>query len=182
MIADSKHPRFTVEQYLEWESHQEIRHEYIDGETYAITGGTIPHNLIALNLYTLLRPHLRQKGCRAFVADVKVPISSKGPYYYPDIIVSCDERDRAAIKLIQYPTLIVEVLAPGTENYDRGGKFAQYRKLSTLQEYVLIESEQVSVECYRRGEKQRWIYEPFTTGDTITLGEYWIFLCDRFAV
>jgi Uma2 family endonuclease len=169
MIAHSKQPKITVEEYLEWESLQEIRHEYVDGEVFGMTGGTIPHNLIALNLYTLLRPHLHQKGCRAFVADVKVPISNQGPYYYPDLLVSCDERDRTAIKLIQYPTLIVEVLSPGTENYDRGGKFAQYRKLSTLQEYVLIESERVSVECYRRSENQRWIYEPFTTGDTIIL-------------
>ncbi len=125
--------------------------------------------MIALNLYTLLRPHLRQRGCRAFVADVKVPIDSKGPYYYPDVIVSCDERDRSAIKLIQYPLLIVEVLSPGTEAYDRSEKFAQYRKLSTLQEYVLVESERVSVECYRRGEKRQWIYEPFVAGDTLTL-------------
>jgi Uma2 family endonuclease len=169
MIAHSKHPKITVEDYLEWESHQEVRHEYVDGEVFAMTGGTIPHNLVSLNLYTLLRPHLRQGGCRAFVADVKVPISSKGPYYYPDVIVSCDERDRPAVKLIQYPMLIVEVLSPGTETYDPSEKFAQYRKLSTLQEYVLVESERVSVECYRRRENRQWIYEPFTTGDILTL-------------
>ncbi|MGI0488856.1 Uma2 family endonuclease [Pantanalinema rosaneae CENA516] len=168
MIATPHLPQITVEEYLDWEPRQEIRHEYWDGEVIAMTGGTIPHNDIALNLYTALRPHVRVRGCRVNVADVKVQVSPT-LYFYPDLLVSCDTRDQAAMKLIQFPKLIVEVLSPSTASSDRGDKFRAYHKLSSLQEYVLIDSEAVSVECYRRSERRRWIYEPYTEGDTILL-------------
>jgi Uma2 family endonuclease len=168
MIAPPEPLKMTVEAYLDWESHQDLRHEYINGNVFAMTGGTIPHNDIALNLYTALRPHLRSRGCRINVADVKVQVTST-LYLYPDLMVSCDERDRNAIKAVQYPKLIVEVLSPGTETYDRKDKFALYRKLSTLEEYVLVDSESMSVECYQRSSDRRWIYEPYTADDTIAL-------------
>jgi Uma2 family endonuclease len=159
----------TAEEYLVWESHQECRHEYIDGEIVAMTGGTVPHNDIAVNLLLVIGSHVRAQGCRINLADVKVPIPSTGNYFYPDLVVSCDERDRTAIKLIQFPLLIVEVLPPGTEGKDRGTKFKQYGTLSSLQEYVLIDSESISVECYRRGEGRMWLYSPYAEGDTIAL-------------
>lgn len=168
MIATPHPQRMSAEEYLEWETLQNIRHEYLNGEVFAMTGGTIPHNDIALNLYTALRPHLRPKGCRINVADVKVQVTPT-IYFYPDLVVSCDPRDKTAIKLIQYPTLIVEVLSPSTAADDRGNKFAQYRNLTTLQEYVLIDSERISVECYRRGEGRLWLYTPYTAPDTLTL-------------
>ncbi|NJM64656.1 MAG: Uma2 family endonuclease [Acaryochloris sp. RU_4_1] len=158
----------TAEAYLEWEQHQEIRHEYEQGEVVAMTGGTIPHNDIALNVYTALRPHIRDRGCRGNVADVKVQANPQSAYYYPDVVVSCDPRDLNARKLIQYPKLIVEVLSPSTEARDRGEKFAAYRQLPSLQEYVLIDSERISVECYRRGEGRLWLYSPYIEADPIT--------------
>ena len=85
------------------------------------------------------------------------------------MIISCDPRDLNARKFIQHPKLLVEVLSPGTEAYDRGDKFTAYRSIPTLQEYVLIDSEKVSVECYRRGEGRMWLYTPYTAGDTLTL-------------
>jgi Uma2 family endonuclease len=169
MIATAQPQKMTIEQYLEWEPQQEARYEYVNGEVFAMTGGTVPHNDIALNLYRALYPHLRAKGCRINVADVKLQISSSSPYYYPDIIVSCDPRDLNARKFIQYPTLIVEVLSPGTEAKDRGEKLAYYRTLPSLQEYVLVDSEQISAERYRRGEGRMWLYYPYTAGDLITL-------------
>jgi Uma2 family endonuclease len=168
MIATPQPNRMTVEEYLEWETLQPLRHEYRNGEVFAMTGGTIPHNDIALNLYTALRPHLRPKGCRINVADVKVQVTPT-VYFYPDLVVSCDPRDKTAIKLIQYPSLIVEVLSPSTAADDRGSKFEQYRNLTSLQEYVLIDSEKISVECYRRGEGRLWLYTPYTATDTLTL-------------
>ncbi len=170
MIAIPQQPqKMSIEEYLEWEPYQDVRYEYINGEVLAMTGGTIPHNDIALNLYRNLYPHLRSRGCRINVSDVKVQVSSKSPYYYPDVIVSCDPQDLNARKFIQSPKLIVEVLSPGTSTKDRGEKFTSYLKMPTLQEYILIDSETISVERYCRGEGRMWLYYPYVAGDIITL-------------
>lgn len=170
MIATPQPPqKMTVEEYLEWEARQEIRHEYINGEVFAMTGGSIPHNDIALNLYTALRPHLRPRGCRVNVSDVKLQLSSTSAYFYPDVIVSCDPQDLNSRKFIQHPKLIVEVLSPSTEAKDRSDKFTHYRTIPSLQEYLLIDSEKIAVDCYRRGEGKMWLYYPYTAGDIITL-------------
>jgi Uma2 family endonuclease len=167
MIANPS-PSLTVEEYLDWELMQDIRYEYLEGELVAMTGGTIPHNDIALNFYRVLYPQVRAKGCRINVADVKVRVSPT-VYFYPDLVVSCDPRDLNAIKLIESPRLIVEVLSPSTEADDRGRKFNHYRSLASLQEYVLVSSDQINVECFRRGEGQLWLYRAYSAGDTITL-------------
>jgi Uma2 family endonuclease len=170
MIAIPQQPaKMTIEEYLTWELDQDIRYEYINGEIFAMTGGTIPHNDIALNLYTSLRPHLRPRGCRVNISDVKVQVTPKSPYFYPDLIVSCHPDDLNARKFIQNPKLIVEVLSPGTSNKDRGEKFRYYLTMPSLQEYILIDSEKISVERYCRGEGRMWLYYPYTTGDIITL-------------
>ena len=169
MIATPQPAPMSVEEYLAWEPQQEIRYEYVQGEVLAMTGGTVPHNDIAINLLTLLLPQIRAQGCRINMADVKLQIDVSGLYYYPDLIVSCDPRDRNAHKFIQFPKLIVEVLSPGTADKDRGNKFRDYQTISTLQEYVLIDSEKISAECYRRGEGRMWLYYPYATGDAIAL-------------
>lgn len=170
MIATPQQPPLmTPEEYLEWEPQQEIRYEYANGEVFAMTGGTIPHNDIALNFYRTLYPHLRSRGCRANVSDVKVQFSSKRIYYYPDLIVSCDPEDLKARNFIQRPKLIAEVLSPSTSARDRGQKFTDYLTIPTLQEYLLIDSEKVSVERYCRGEGRMWLYYPYKTGDAIAL-------------
>ncbi|NMG09453.1 Uma2 family endonuclease [Brasilonema sp. UFV-L1] len=170
MVAIPQQPqKMTIEEYLEWEPYQDVRYEYVNGEVFAMTGGTIPHNDIALNFYTALRPHLHSRGCRVNVSDVKVQVNSKSPYYYPDVIVSCDPIDLNARKFIQNPKLIAEVLSPGTSAKDRGEKFTYYLSMPTLQEYILIDSEKISVERYSRGEGRMWLYYPYTTGDIITL-------------
>ncbi|MBW4667776.1 MAG: Uma2 family endonuclease [Cyanomargarita calcarea GSE-NOS-MK-12-04C] len=170
MITIPQQPeKMTIEEYLEWEPLQDLRYEYFNGEVFAMTGGTIPHNDIALNFYRTLYPHLRVRGCRVNVSDVKVQVSSKSPYYYPDVIVSCDPQDLNARKFIQNPKIIAEVLSPGTSGKDRGEKFTNYLKMPSLQEYLLIDSETISVERYCRGEGRMWLYYPYTEGDIITL-------------
>jgi Uma2 family endonuclease len=169
MVANPQFNFMAPQDYLEWEPTQEIRYEYIDGEVFAMTGGTKPHNRIALNLATGLDSHFAEKGCEVYIADVKVQVSPSGPYNYPDLVVTCDSRDRDSNQFVQYPCLIVEVLSPSTEAYDRGAKFTRYRRLNTLQEYVLIQSQQVGVECFRRNEQGLWVLYPYEAGETLTL-------------
>lgn len=169
MIAQPNFNLISPQEYLEWEATQEVRYEYVYGKLYAMTGGTKPHNRIALNLFSALDSHLEEKGCEIYISDVKVQVSASGIYYYPDVVVTCDSRDRDSNKFVQYPCLIVEVLSPCTEMRDRGTKFARYRKLETLQEYLLIQSEEIGVECFRRNEQGLWVLYPSESGDTLAL-------------
>ncbi len=169
MTVTPQRPFMSIEEYLTWEPQQEVRYEYVQGELYGMTGGTIPHNDIAINLLSILLPHVRDQGCRLNMADVKLRIAPRSLYYYPDLIISCDPRDLQAHQYIQYPKLIAEVLSPKTATKDRGSKFKDYRTISSLQEYLLIDSESMSVECYRRGEGRLWLYYPYGPGDAIDL-------------
>jgi Uma2 family endonuclease len=168
MVANPQFQHMSPKEYLEWEATQELRYEYIDGEVVAMTGGTKPHNRIAGNLYTALDGFLGG-GCDVYIADVKVQISPSGPYHYPDVVVTCDSRDRESKDLVEYPCLIVEVLSPSTAAFDRGKKFTRYRQLTTLTEYVLIESEEIGVECFRRNEEGLWVLHPYGAGETLML-------------
>ena len=168
MIAVPSPQRMTVEAYLEWEPLQELRYEFVDGEVLAMTGGTLPHNDIAINLLTALRSHVRKKGCRINIADVKVNVTPTR-YRYPDLVVSCDQRDISAMDAIRHPKLVVEVLSDGTEAKDRGEKLREFRALPSLEEYVLINSTEVGVEVYRRGEGRMWLYTEYREGETVEL-------------
>lgn len=169
MVANPQLQYMSPQEYLEWEKTQELRYEYIDGKVFAITGGTIPHNRIACNLGTELDGFLAEKGCDFYISDVKVQVSESGPYHYPDVVVTCDDGDKEAIDMIRYPCLIVEVLSPSTEAFDRGKKFTRYRQSNTLQEYVLIESDEIAVECFRRNDEGLWVLHTYGEGDTLTL-------------
>jgi Uma2 family endonuclease len=158
-----------AEEYLVWEASQELRYEYIDGQVIAMTGGSIPHNDIALNFYTLLRPHLRAKGCRVNVTDVKVQARTNSRYFYPDLVITCDAEDLTARDFVKRPKIIIEVLSPSTESYDRTQKLKYYRQIPTLQAYVLVASEEMSVEVYQRSEGKMWLYDQYETGEAIAL-------------
>ena len=162
-------PKMTPEEYLEWEAKQEFRHEYLDGEIMAMTGGSIPHNDITLNFYTALRPHLNQRGCKVNVADVKVQANQNSRYFYPDLVITCHPEDLKSLKFIQYPTVIIEVLSPSTTNYDTNKKLKYYRQIATLQEYVVVDSEEINVGIYHRGEGKIWNYYGYGEEETITL-------------
>ncbi|HEY9799413.1 MAG TPA: Uma2 family endonuclease [Leptolyngbyaceae cyanobacterium] len=169
MVASPDINYMSPQEYLEWEERQDIKYEYVNGEAFAMTGGTLGHTTIALNLASALKSHLRGGSCRAFMSDAKVAVSENGPFFYPDVVVSCDERDRQANKFLQYPCLIVEVLSPSTEAYDRGAKFKQYRRMQTLQEYVLIDGEKISIDCFRLNEKGLWELHSYEEGDEVDL-------------
>lgn len=157
------------EDYLAAEADSLIKHEYRDGDVYAMAGGTDAHNQIAGNLYALLRNHLRGSGCRTYFADVKARIEALNCFYYPDVMVTCDERDTALSTYKQHPCLIVEVLSDSTEAFDRGNKFADYRHLESLAEYVLVSQTRQQVEVFRRNAEGLWVLHPYGEGDRVVL-------------
>ncbi|MFN9608698.1 MAG: Uma2 family endonuclease [Pseudanabaena sp.] len=167
MIALSDDHKLSPDEYFEWEANQEIRYEYINGDVFAMAGGTIAHSMVAANLISMLRPHLRGKNCRVLGSDAKVGISPSGEFFYPDLLVTCDDRDRTSAKAVFYPKLIIEVLSPSTEAYNRGGKFARYRQLSSLSEYVLVGSESIGVEAFRLNDRGKWELTPYGEGDLV---------------
>jgi Uma2 family endonuclease len=168
--ARSPHPRFAnPEEYFAWEERQEVRHEYIDGEVYAMSGGTINHSLIALNFGSLLRNHLSGSGCLTLNSDARVKINLSERFVYPDVSVTCDERDRSTPQYITYPCLIIEVLSDSTEAYDRGEKFKKYRRNPNLQEYVLVNSNKIAIDLYSRDEDGKWYIINYEAGEQIEL-------------
>src|SRR5689334_16365950 len=128
----------TPAEYLELERKAEIRSEYIAGRMYATSGANEPHNLIAGNVFVELRNQTRGRNCRAYMADMRVKVSSTGMYTYPDIAALCGEPrlEDVHVDTLLNPDIIVEVLSPSTEAYDRGEKFAHYRRIESLREYV----------------------------------------------
>ncbi len=170
MVAALEHsPLLTPEEYLAWEELQELRYEYINGEVYAMTGGTVNHGKIAVNLTIALGNHLRDSGCQVLNSDVKVQTIESNSYCYPDVSVTCDERDRNAIEAICHPCLIIEVLSPTTEAYDRGKKFRKYRRSASLQEYVLVSANEMCLDVYQRNERNKWELTTYGDGDLVEL-------------
>jgi Uma2 family endonuclease len=170
MVAAREYfPRFTPEEYLAWEETQEIRYQYINGEVYAMTGGTVNHGRIGANLITMLRTHLRGSGCLVQTSDVKVSIQNSSDYVYPDMSVTCDRRDRTATSFISHPCLIVEVLSPSTEAYDRGDKFALYGRSDNLQDYVLVHSDKVALDLYSKNDRGKWEITNYRAGSLVEL-------------
>jgi Uma2 family endonuclease len=162
-------PRFTPEEYFVWEEQQLHRHELIDGEVYAMTGGTVNHSRIGLKFGALLDNHLSGSKCQTLNSDCRVNIVQSNNYTYPDVSVTCDDRDKTTTKYITYPCLIIEVLSFSTEAYDRGGKFRMYRQNPILQDYVLVSSEKIEIDLYCKTESGSWEIINYQAGDTIEL-------------
>ena len=170
MVAHPAPPPMPVEEYLELEENSAVKHEYIDGHVYAMAGGTVDHGIIAVNAVAVLRPLLRGGPCRVYNSDVKVRLGPRR-FVYPDVSVSCDERDRAdgRATFISHPRLVIEVLSPTTADYDRGDKFEMYRALPSLEEYVLISTEQPAVEVRSRRDDREWHRTVFGPEDEVLL-------------
>ena len=169
MVTNEREYYISPEEYLEREKVSQVKHEYIDGEVYAMAGASDAHVTITMNLSMLLRNHLRGSGCRVYMADMKAQIQAINRYYYPDVMVTCDTQDRELEYFKSSPCLIVEVLSGSTEAFDRGKKFTDYRHLKSLQEYVLISQDTMSVECFRRNEEGRWVLYPYEKGEEVHL-------------
>jgi Uma2 family endonuclease len=152
-------PRLTPAQYLEAERSAEFRHEYYNGHIYAMSGGSFQHFQIIANVSGELRAMLKRRPCTVGSSDLRLRVSPDGLYTYPDVLVICgdpkfadDQRDT-----LLNPALIVEVLSPSTEAYDRGFKSAQYRTVESLQEYALVSQAEPRVEVFRRQSGGHWL-------------------------
>jgi Uma2 family endonuclease len=148
----------TPEQYLEIERKAEFKSEYYEGEMFAMAGAQEAHNLIVGNLHGELRQQLRPRPCRAYMSDMRVRVSPSGLYTYPDVTIVCGEPqflDEVRDTLLN-PNLIVEVLSPSTEAYDRGRKFKHYRSVESVSQYLLVASEQIGAELFTRQPDGGW--------------------------
>lgn len=165
----AKVAEFIAEHYLAWENARSDKNEFLRGEVFAMVGATRKHVTVAVNMATILSTHLRGSGCRAYVSDMKLRIEAADAFFYPDVLVTCDAKDHEAETYMVSAVLIVEVLSPSTEAYDRGDKFAAYRKLPTLREYLLIDPESRRVEIYRAGTEGRWVLTDLDPAGTLRL-------------
>jgi Uma2 family endonuclease len=149
-------PRITLEAYLAWENEQVGKHEFHRGEVFAMTGGRRVHGFVVLNLGATLRSLLKGTPCRALIENMKVQIG-EDTVLYPDVFVTCDKADLATDMIFRSPTLVAEVLSPSTQAYDRSQKFALYRRLPSLREYLLIDPDTRRVEAFRRTANNQWV-------------------------
>jgi Uma2 family endonuclease len=167
-MALEQTPMMSVEEYFELEENDpDTRYEYIDGYVYMMSGGSANHAAIGGNIYALLKNLLRGSSCRVYNSDVKLRVSEKR-YFHPDVTVTCDPRDRGTTDFILSPRLIVEVLSPSTEAYDRGRKLQCYLALPSIEQYLLVDSRSIRIETYRK-EKNKWIYDAFGAEDEVEL-------------
>lgn len=157
----------TVEEYLEMERSSPIKHEYVAGNLRAMSGASDAHNIIALNIAAALRAHLRGTSCRAFMADVKARIEAADLFYYPDVMVSCEQAPNRYYR--KEPILIVEVLSDSTTRRDQGEKWRDYQILSSLKEYVLVSQDCMDVRVFRRNESGEWQQTIYTDGAMVPL-------------
>ena len=158
----------TPEEYIAAERKATLKSEYLSGEIISRSGASNAHNLITMNIATQLYNQLVEGGCRVFMSNMRVGISAGVSYFYPDIVVVCDEprfEDDVFDTLIN-PQVVIEVLSDSTANYDRGEKFIRYRQLESLQEYILISQNQVHVEHYLRQGKQ-WVLSEFSAPENV---------------
>lgn len=162
-------PFFTAADYLVWEPAQPERHEYIDGEVFAMAGAEDRHVTVAGNLYIALRQHLSGSPCRTFMSDMRLHVAAANSYFYPDVLVTCSALDLASPMVKTEPKLIAEVLSPSTAAYDRGLKFSHYRSIASLEEYVVIDLDTRSTDCYRKGADGLWVLHPFVRGERVVL-------------
>lgn len=156
--------RFDADAFLEWEAQQEQKHEYLHGEVFAMVGARREHVVVALNLAAALKQRLRGGPCQAYVADLKLQVEAADAFFYPDVMVSCHPGDHAATLFLSWPVLIVEVLSDSTAAFDRGDKFAAYRTLESLQEYVLVDIPARRVEVFRRQAGGDWLFHEYLPG------------------
>jgi Uma2 family endonuclease len=162
-------PRLDRADYLAWEESQPTKHEYVAGEVFAMVGARQSHVLVAVTLALRLKSHLQGTRCRTFVSDMKLDVQAADAFFYPDVMVSCDDADRQREQALQAPVFIAEVLSDSTAAYDRGTKFAAYRLLPSLQEFLLVDIERRQAELFRRQPSGWVLLDPAGQPATLTL-------------
>jgi Uma2 family endonuclease len=169
MLARADRPYLSPDQYLRAEAAATTKHEYIDGEVIAMAGASTAHGLLTTNLIAMLRPHVRGSRCQLFASDMKVNIVSRNRFYYPDLLMTCDDRDRTADHYKCFPKLIVEVLSDSTEAFDRGDKFSDYCELSSLDEYLLVSQRRRQIDRFCRNGDHEWRLTRHGSGEILRL-------------
>lgn len=159
-------PRLSLDDFIAWENQQPDRHEFHRGEVFAMVGGRRTHGRVVSNLNRLLSEALDGSPCQVFAESMKLQVA-EDTLLYPDLFVTCDPADLATEMIFRAPTLVIEVLSPSTQAYDRSQKFALYRRLASLQEYILVDPETRRVEAFRRDEQQRWVLDDMSGSDTL---------------
>jgi Uma2 family endonuclease len=161
----------TPEQYLELERDSETRHEYYDGQMFAMAGAEEPHVVLVANLVTSLNTQLRDRDCRVYSTDMRVNVSATGLYTYPDVVVACGERRFLPGRrgTLLNPTVIIEVLSASTERYDRGRKFDHYGTIESLRHYVLVAADRVAVHVFTREDGDWRMQKALQLGETVDL-------------
>jgi len=144
-------PKFSLDEFIAWENAQPERHEFVRGEVFAMVGARRIHNEIVSNLAAAFKQQLKGSPCRAYVESAKLQTAA-GDLFYPDVFVTCDPQDLRTEQIFRAPTVIVEVLSPSTQAYDRGLKFTLYRGLPSLREYALVDPDTREVQLFRRGD------------------------------
>ncbi len=167
MVAQPNRLKMSVESYVTLDQNStDVRYEFIDGYAYMMAGGTANDSTISITITSLLSNLLGNGPCRIYNSDMKVRLSEMR-YVYPDATVSCNEYDQGNIETIQSPLLVIEVLSPGTEAYDRGSKFGYYRACPTIEEYVLVNTQREVIEVYRRARPNLWTLHLFEVGTQV---------------
>lgn len=152
--------RYTVEEYMALEETADQRHEYFEGEVFAMSGASATHNIIVQNCLIVLRQALRGRGCRVFTESMRLGVRDNQYYTYPDVMATCHPEDVTAKRTVRHPILIIEVLSPSTADHDRSWKFNQYKQLPSLQHYVLVTQHTCLVEWFRREPSGVWSFTP----------------------
>jgi Uma2 family endonuclease len=158
-MSSQTKPKYTLEEYLALERSSEERNEYFDGEIFAMGGASEKHNLIVVNVSASLHTQMRGKPCKVYVSDLRVKIRQTGLCAYPDVVALCGDAqfDDEHLDTLLNPTVIIEVLSKSTQRYDRWEKFAQYRKIDSLLQYVLISQDRIRIESYVRQPDSQWL-------------------------
>lgn len=161
--------KLTAAEYLAIEDAAEFKSEFVNGEMIAMAGATVSHNRVSRNLLTEIETQLKGGPCESFISDQRVNISATGMYAYPDIVIVCGkvETDPLSPMTITNPAVVIEVLSPSTEGYDRNLKFRQYQQSPTLREYVLVSQDTATIEVYSRQPDNRWLITYFDGLDAV---------------
>jgi Uma2 family endonuclease len=169
-MAEARHAEYTVDEYLRLEEFANVKHEYLDGAVHAIAGGTPEHGAIAIRIGAALVPQLRGRGCTVYSSDVRIRVAATGLLTYPDLSVACGEGqvDPVDPQALVDPVVVVEVLSPSTEAYDRGEKLRHYQRISSLREVLLVAHDRREVEIWRRRD-DGWQREVVAAGGAVDL-------------
>ena len=161
--------KMSAQDFLAWDATQTVRHEFVAGEVFAMAGADEAHVTVALNVAMALRQHLAGTSCRTFISDMKLRVEAVDAFYYPDVMVTCSAADAADPLIKRDPVLLVEVLSPATAAYDRGDKFAAYRRLPGLREVLLVDTDSRRCDLFRKRDDGLWVLHPFEPGQGLRL-------------